>query len=1267
MKPIDIATAQEVIDFSGGDSRLKNLGQMQLEGAVALHNMLADPEIGLGYLADEVGMGKTYVALGVVALMRYFNPSLRVLYICPSRNVQEKWDREYLSFIKHNVKVSQYRIRTVEGKPAAPYISCQNVTEMIKMASLGYYADFYVRKDSFSIGLDNDETEDNIHWKEKCESIRKLIPAHEWDGVVNTKADVKIQYAKALNYILPTFDLVVIDEAHNFKHDFESSDRNKVLSRVLGFCDESEYQPRVKRALLLSATPYDRDINQLRNQLALVGKPDLLPEGIKNGQKDQVCNSLKNFMVRRLNAIAINGEMHTRNMYRKEHRTGDKAEITLASDEQKLVTALVQKKVGEMMNRKDASPAYQIGMLASFESYAQATKSEAVQFDGENSEKLQKDAQDRHVVRHIVDSYKEAGLGSTLPHPKMDTVCKYLASELFENARKQIVFVRRVKSVGEIKEKLDEHYNLWIQKYIHKTLVGNKELQQVFKSIFLEYQRQSIKKDGDISEGKFRGGTEGDSEDNQPPKNDTFFAWFFRGAIPDNVPDLLVQGAEKLTTPVAVRKGLSVKNQSTSLLMELNWARFICEKEAQDLGQLVNDHGKMILDKAKLYIVGASENDYQDLYQACQLGFIDWYGENFNFVHFQSLLAYLKSGIQRKTIDSINLEDLENNLLQHTFYTELHRNGLSTTLFPLQEQVYQDLKKGECGKQRLDLLDTHCHLISLCLRTGHGIIDVYLSRLKQGSSNLNIQTRLSWLQVLMSSLKDQSNKPGFSTYQELLGMSEQLELVIKTNIPEIFDISLEKRRSFISDRLNPVAPIIGATGEVSGRSAQARKFRMPGYPLALVSTDVFQEGEDLHTFCDSVVHYGLSGSPISIEQKTGRVDRVNSMAQRRLLNYKKCNVDEDDLIQVTFPYVKESIELLQVRQLCHNVNDFIASLHELGSQSQEKQDIVEAESALRDKSEIPDQIWEFLKSPYVPDVVLEFDDTRKGMVLDQSTATKTATEHVKSLVKSYCQLDVFTHGYKLPNTNIIPLAVRLDSARSSGETLLIAECVDDLYQLSLGELKRWMMEKSWCTFHRTQAEEITKGCYRLYMNCEMLVGDKYVTQVNDISSFFDRFNTEHNPNSYQLPISKIINDHCQRAISEPILINGRPFNGSLTLVDGGDGFGLKFNFGVGALARSHTVLLYESDGHCIFMSKAVTADQLAQLGAEKDRKIIEYTWVRNRYVDVVEFLLDKDYGISGRAIHPVNSLDWDEFIFCAYVLAVEADRLEYIFNSQDLL
>ena len=88
MNPIDLETARCLIDYSGGDTSLERLGEIQIEGAVAIQNMLVDPDVEFAYLADEVGMGKTYIALGVVAMLRYFNPMLRVLFICPSLNVQ---------------------------------------------------------------------------------------------------------------------------------------------------------------------------------------------------------------------------------------------------------------------------------------------------------------------------------------------------------------------------------------------------------------------------------------------------------------------------------------------------------------------------------------------------------------------------------------------------------------------------------------------------------------------------------------------------------------------------------------------------------------------------------------------------------------------------------------------------------------------------------------------------------------------------------------------------------------------------------------------------------------------------------------------------------------------------------------------------------------------------------------------------------------------------------------------------------------------------
>ena len=46
MNPIDLETARRLIDFSGGDDSLKSLAEMQIKGAVALQNMIVDPEIG---------------------------------------------------------------------------------------------------------------------------------------------------------------------------------------------------------------------------------------------------------------------------------------------------------------------------------------------------------------------------------------------------------------------------------------------------------------------------------------------------------------------------------------------------------------------------------------------------------------------------------------------------------------------------------------------------------------------------------------------------------------------------------------------------------------------------------------------------------------------------------------------------------------------------------------------------------------------------------------------------------------------------------------------------------------------------------------------------------------------------------------------------------------------------------------------------------------------------------------------------------------------
>ena len=1269
MKTLDLQTAREILDLSGGQEDLKLLGEIQLEGAVALFNMIADPDLGVGYLADEVGMGKTYIALSVVALMRYFNPSLRVLYICPSRNVQEKWDREYRSFIRHNVKVSQNRIRTLDGEPAAPYISCKNVVEMIEVAASGYYADFFVGKDNFSISLQDDPTEDMREWVRKCKDISKLLPAHQWQAILDQKVsglskdqvkdEVKFQYASALNYVLPTFDLVVIDEAHNFKHNLESSARNKVLSRVLGFNDQDNYRPRVKHSLLLSATPYDRDINQLRNQLNLVGKKSLISEGVKD--TEGIKNTLKRFMVRRLNTLSINGKDHTRNMYRIEHR---KAEISLGSAEQKLVTALVQKKVGDLMNQKGSSPSFQTGMLSSFESYAQTSKIDTVKFDGDETEKKNKDAEDRHIIDHIIESYKKAGLGLTLPHPKMDSVCEDLKEKVFNHSKKQIIFVRRVRSVKEIKDKLDEAYNVWLKEYIHHYLKGHPDQKVIFQNLFEEYKNQSEEKDADISEGIYREGSgEGDQEDNQPPKNDTFFSWFFRGAPADNVNDILSIDNKTLITPEAVRRGLSAKNQQVSLMFEVNWAYRICKQHDQNLNELVSQYSDEILLKAQKYHTDLLVDDYQDVFRACQLGFIEWYSEHFQNNHYLKIIEFFKPSKLNQSKKVFSQEDLSENLQLITFFTEIHRAGIEANIFMVFKDLLDSLKdkKNDLNyEDQLQKMNIHWHLISLCLRTGHGVIDLYLSRIKLRADDLNKRRRTQWVVDLVANIKKQTDSESFSTFKELSLTSEQLDLIIKNNIADIPRVSLESRRKVLSQRLNPVAPVIGATGETySSRSAQARKFRMPGYPLALVTTDVLQEGEDLHTFCDSVLHYGITGSPISIEQKTGRVDRVYSMAQRRLKQIQSENVEDDDLIQVSFPHIKESIEFLQVRQLCLNLNEFTNSLHDIGIEQVGGQDEVNTEEALKDRSDIPEQIKRFLKSPFVPEVPDETDITTQviGTIEQASEHIQQVTSHINNLIKK--------HGQNTAEFIDDHLKVKISSTRGTGETLIVGEMEFGEFHLRNDDLNKMMREQSWQTFYRIQAEKMGTDLYKLFKNSEMLIGDEHVTQDEDIQHFFNSFSDAHNPQYLPLTSEKI-KDYCERAQRKGVSLRNLTPTVSVKYINNDGRHALEFEFGDEQLQRKHIVNIFEGDGFCILISKAVSEFKINAYGKNKSKVIIENTWIRNKRVDLVEFLLDPEGGISGRVIHPISSMDWEEFIFCAYVLSVETDRLEYLFDHQDV-
>lgn len=80
--------------------------------------------------------------------------------------------------------------------------------------------------------------------------------------------------------------------------------------------------------------------------------------------------------------------------------------------------------------------------------------------------------------------------------------------------------------------------------------------------------------------------------------------------------------------------------------------------------------------------------------------------------------------------------------------------------------------------------------------------------------------------------------------------------------------------------LSPAEVIGRETKEGKTISDSVTRFNLPGFPYILISGKQGQESIDLHKCCRKVLHYDLLWNPAEMEQRIGRVDRINSLASR---------------------------------------------------------------------------------------------------------------------------------------------------------------------------------------------------------------------------------------------------------------------------------------------------------------------------------------------------------------------------------------------------
>jgi hypothetical protein len=85
-----------------------------------------------------------------------------------------------------------------------------------------------------------------------------------------------------------------------------------------------------------------------------------------------------------------------------------------------------------------------------------------------------------------------------------------------------------------------------------------------------------------------------------------------------------------------------------------------------------------------------------------------------------------------------------------------------------------------------------------------------------------------------------------------------------------------------TDELRYLPNVRLANGEVrpETRRRLMLAFNTPFFPEILIASSVLAEGVDLHLDCRFVIHHDLCWNPSTIEQRTGRVDRIGAKAER---------------------------------------------------------------------------------------------------------------------------------------------------------------------------------------------------------------------------------------------------------------------------------------------------------------------------------------------------------------------------------------------------
>ena len=481
-QPVRPENVGELIDLTVKcDRETQSMASMQLEGIAAIHNILCKHPFA--YLADEVGMGKTYQALGLVALLWNEMPDARILFISPRQNLQVKWHEDYRRFFASNYRRKQgfgddRAASLLFSQPVHRPVLFHNLRSWTSTIGMPEQIAPFVRLTSFTrpIYLTYRDLGDmNELWNRTSKQLRSwgLFKGKRPHALSNSDASEKLNlaFAYALNAKLTEeagerayFDLVIVDEAQCLRNP--KNQTNRVLFAAL--------RHHVNKWLFMSATPAH-------------GGPDDLPT-IINHYPDRgeildpnlvqdlsaMQESLRVFLVRRPRRY-LAGSPPTK-VGKDQYRNHDYHGWGVRDDQMSVLgtlsMGLVQKGLVKVLQGR--SNRYRIGFLSSFESLQSSIRATmpTLTSDGDPQEEQASgdwqldrteigtkfEAPDTDFIHRVASSF-EKHFDMPLPHPKVDSVVDRVAPLAFgtdteEGGHKFLIFTRRISTVKTLCDRL---------------------------------------------------------------------------------------------------------------------------------------------------------------------------------------------------------------------------------------------------------------------------------------------------------------------------------------------------------------------------------------------------------------------------------------------------------------------------------------------------------------------------------------------------------------------------------------------------------------------------------------------------------------------------------------------------------------------------------------------------------------------------------------------------------------------------------------------